>query len=43
MATSFGYRGLPSAHGARAQMNFWLGLALGLSIWVVLVGALLLA
>lgn len=42
MATCCGYEGdLP--HASKTPVSFWRGLALGLSLWVVLVGALMLA
>jgi hypothetical protein len=41
MATCFGCQG--NTPESNAPVNFWRGLALGLSIWVVLVGALVIA
>jgi len=42
MATCCGYQSnTPGA--SNTSVNFWRGLAVGLSLWVVLVGALVLA
>jgi hypothetical protein len=42
MATCCGYQST-SPHTSDTPINFWRGLSLGLSIWVVLIGALVIA
>jgi len=42
MATCCGYQG-DTPYASNTPLNFWRGLALSLSIWVVLVGALVIA